>query len=156
MINPNISLADIQSRIKTYTYSTQNVEIEIKKNYSCVKKLNLLWLISIAFYLLSCLADETFLTAHALTHKPNKTLAYDLFNKYYNVNHDRNKKVHRRIMRHSSNHAHERNTKHAKRQKEYVIEQEKPVFIEKCHIIPNKEQVSKKYYFISLFSSPNF
>ena len=38
------------------------------------------------------------------------------------------------------------NPSYAKEPSEYAIEQEKPLFIEKCHIIPKPEQVCHKHF----------
>lgn len=149
MIDPNCSLADNKQINNTQAYRNQNAEVKIAKGSAFAKKfLNLLWLISIlsiSFYLSNSVENEGFLvTAQVAAPRPeHRTLAYNLF-KQYNRDANSNKaQIHGRLVRHGSNHRHEKGRRHSKRLKEYVIEQEKPVFIEKCHIIPSKDQVSK-------------
>lgn len=148
MIDPNRSLATKKLALRiNNAQAYQNAEIKIVRNPSWARQfLNSLWLISIisiSLYLLNSVQNVDFLvTAKAAPPRLEKTLAYDLFNQY-NRDASRNKpQIHGRFLRHDSNHRHENARRHSKRQKEYVIEQEKPVFIEKCHIIPSKDQVS--------------
>lgn len=149
MIDPNCSLADNKQINNKQAYHDQNAEVKIVKGPAFAKKfLNSLWLISIlsiSLYLSDFVQNEGFLvTAQVAAPRPeHKTLAYNLFNQYNRDVNSNKAQIQGRFLRHGSNHRHEKGRRHSKRQREYVIEQEKPVFIEKCHIIPSKDQVSK-------------